>query len=53
VEHGRGAGSDACSGSRTAARARANEAMNRYASGDDEAFAALYPALAPELRRYS
>jgi len=39
-------------GSRAAARARANEAMNRYASGDDEAFAALYPALAPELRRY-
>jgi RNA polymerase sigma-70 factor (ECF subfamily) len=28
------------------------EAMNRYATGDHDAFAALYAVLAPELRRY-
>ncbi len=37
---------------RTGSRAAANAAMNRYATGDDDAFAALYPVLAPELRRY-
>ena len=30
----------------------ANAAMSRYACGDDDAFAALYPVLAPALRKY-
>jgi RNA polymerase sigma-70 factor, ECF subfamily len=30
----------------------ANAAMNRYARGDDTAFTALYPLLAPDLRKY-
>jgi RNA polymerase sigma-70 factor, ECF subfamily len=33
-------------------RLAANAAMERYARGDDAAFAALYDALAPRLRRY-
>ena len=37
---------------RTGSRSAANAAMNRYATGDDDAFSALYPVLAPELRKY-
>jgi RNA polymerase sigma-70 factor, ECF subfamily len=33
-------------------RARANAAMERYAAGDDEAFGALYDALAPRLHQF-
>jgi len=33
-------------------RAQANAAMERYAQGDDTAFAALYDALAPRLHQY-
>jgi RNA polymerase sigma-70 factor (ECF subfamily) len=34
------------------ARAAANAAMERYAAGDDEAFGALYDALAPRLYQF-
>jgi RNA polymerase sigma-70 factor (ECF subfamily) len=37
---------------RAAARAAANAAMERYASGDDTAFSDLYDALAPRLHHY-
>jgi RNA polymerase sigma-70 factor (ECF subfamily) len=42
----------AARGPRANSRSLANAAMNRYALGDDDAFAELYPALAPDLRRY-
>lgn len=35
------------------ARARANEAMERYADGEDAAFSALYDELAPRLLRFA
>jgi RNA polymerase sigma-70 factor, ECF subfamily len=48
-EAGRSAPRDAV---RDPERARANDAMERYARGEDRAFSELYDALAPRLRRY-